>query len=268
MAIARINGISLSYDDYGAGEPVVMVTGTGVPGRIWRTHQVPALRAAGHRVITLDNRGIPPSDTGAGFTLDDMAADVAGLIEFLGLAPCRVVGFSLGAMIVQELLVARPDLVSRAVLMATTGRADGLTTAVAEAEIELAASGSKPPARYTAVVSALQNLSPRTLSDEDRLKDWLDIFEISAVDLSAIRPQLGLQIIPDRRPAYRAITCPCLVIGFADDLITRPHLGREVADSITGAEYVVVDGCGHFGYLERPDEVNAAIVSFFARPGR
>jgi pimeloyl-ACP methyl ester carboxylesterase len=264
MAVARINGINLSHDSYGSGAPVLLVTGTGAPGRMWRTHQVPALRAAGYRVITMDNRGIPPTDLcPGGFTLDDMVADVAGLIEFLGVGPCRVVGFSLGAIIVQELLLARPELVSQAVLLATAGRADAFSAELSSAEIELCDSGVKLPSRYAAVVAAMQNLSPRTLSDPDKLRDWLDIFELSAVDLAAIRPQLGLQIIPDRRPHYRKISCPCLVVGFGDDVIVRPHLAREVAESIPGALYREIADCGHFGYLERPDEVNAAMVSFF-----
>jgi pimeloyl-ACP methyl ester carboxylesterase len=163
MPIARINGINLSYDEYGAGEPVVLVMGTGAPGRMWRTHQVPALKSAGYRVITFNNRGIPPTDVSPeGFTLDDMAADVAGLIEHLGAAPCRVVGFSLGRIIVQELLVARPELVRQAVLMASSGRADTLIAAMTAAELDLCDSGVKLPPRYAAYMQAVQSLSPET----------------------------------------------------------------------------------------------------------
>jgi pimeloyl-ACP methyl ester carboxylesterase len=265
MPTAMINGITLGFDDYGMGEPVVMVTGTGAPGRIWRTHQVPALRAAGHRVITVDNRGMPPSDPcPEGFTLDDMAADVAGLIEHLGLAPCRVVGFSLGASIVQELLVARPDVVRQAVLMAPTGRADDLVSAMTVAELALCDSGVKLPPRYAAYVNAIQNLSPETLNDGDTLRDWLDVFEMTAVDMSAFRGQLELQTTADRLGAYARITCPCLVIGFSDDLVIRPHLSREVAAVIPGGAYVEIPGCGHYGYLEKPHAVNAIMLDFFA----
>lgn len=266
MALARVNGIALSYDDYGTGDPVVMVTGTGAPGRIWRTHQVPALRAAGHRVITVDNRGIPPTDPGPGpFTLADLVADVAALIEHLGVAPCGVVGFSLGAIVVQELLVSRPDLIRQAVLIATKARTDPFGSAVTAADIELADSGVSVPPRYLAVVTAMQNLSPRTLDDEERMRDWLDVLELSAVTPAAIRSQLGLQLITDRRPQYRRIDRPCLVIGFGDDLVTRPALCREVAECIPGAVYHEIAGCGHYGYLERPDEVNEAIVDFLGR---
>ncbi|MFF7474788.1 alpha/beta fold hydrolase [Streptomyces sp. NPDC008092] len=269
MPVARVNGINLGYDDHGAGEPVVMVTGTGAPGRVWRTHQVPALKAAGYRVITLDNRGIPPTDPcPEGFTLDDMAADVAGLIEHLGVGPCRVVGYSLGGIIVQELLLARPGLVTEAVLIASSGRADEALSAMAAADIELSDSGVKLPPRYAAYTHAVQNLSPRTLNDDEQLRDWLGIFEMALIDLSAVRPQLGLDVIRDRLPAYRAIDRPCLVIGFADDLVVRPHLCREVAERIPGAVYTEIPDCGHYGYLERPAAVNAAIIDFFGRRTR
>ncbi|MFF3641296.1 alpha/beta fold hydrolase [Streptomyces sp. NPDC002564] len=265
MPIARINGTRLGYDTYGHGEPVVMVTGTGAPGRIWRTHQVPALTAAGHRVITLDNRGIPPSDPCPdGFTLADMAADIAGLIEHLGEGACRIVGYSLGAVAVQELLLARPGLVHRAVLMATSGRTDALTAAMTAADVELGDSGGKLPPRFAAYVQALQNLSPRTLNDEERLRDWLAVLEMSAVDPAGARGQLALQLIPDRLAAYRHISRPCLVIGFQDDLVIRPHLSREVARSIPGSSYTEIPGCGHYGYLERPEAVNSAITGFLA----
>ncbi|ATL32461.1 alpha/beta fold hydrolase [Streptomyces formicae] len=265
MPIATRDGISLGYEEYGTGEPVVMVTGTGAPGRMWRTHQVPALTAAGHRVITLDNRGIPPSDPcPEGFTLADMAADVARLIEHVGAGPCRVVGYSLGALAVQELLLARPGLVRQAVLMATSGRTDALTAAMTAADLELSDGDGKLPTRFAAYVKALQNLSPRTLNDEERLRDWLAVFEMSAVDPAGARGQLGLQLIPDRRPAYRRITTPCLVIGFQDDLVVRPHLSREVARSIPGSSYAEIPGCGHYGYLENPAAVNSAIVDFFS----
>ncbi|MFD7667661.1 alpha/beta fold hydrolase [Streptomyces sp. NPDC059788] len=270
MPVVRTNGVSLAYEEYGTGEPVVMVTGTGAPGRVWRAHQVPALTAAGYRVITFDNRGIPPNDhPGQCFTLDDMATDLAGLIAHVSPGPCHVVGFSLGSVVVQELLVARPGLVGRAVLMASIGRADTLVRAMAEAEIDLCDSGAALPPRYAAYVQALQYLSGDTLGDPERLQGWLDVFEMTAsAGLAAARGQLGLQVIPDRRAAYRNIRCPCLVIGFGDDRIVRPNLSREVAECIPGAAYTEISGCGHFGYLEKPDAVNSAITGFLAGRGR
>ncbi|WP_446045731.1 alpha/beta fold hydrolase [Streptomyces olivaceus] len=268
MAWATVNNIRVHYESHGAGEPVLMVMGSGSRGRVWQLHQVPALTAAGYRVITFDNRGIPPTDECAdGFTVDDMVADTAALIEYLGLGPCILVGTSMGAQIVQELALSRPALVKKAVLMATRGRADALRRAMAEAEIELYESGVRLPPRYDAVIRATQNLSPRTLADPQQVGDWLDLFEMSAPASPGDRVHMGFSAMPDRRAAYRDISRPCRVISFADDMITPPHLGREVAEAIPGASFELIAGCGHYGYLEDPDTVNKAIIEFIRQEG-
>jgi pimeloyl-ACP methyl ester carboxylesterase len=263
MALAQINGIQLGYDEYGSGDPVLFLSGTGTPGRVWRTHQVPALTQAGFRVITMDNRGIPPSDTRADFVLADMVADTAGLIVRLGIGPCRVVGFSMGAMIAQELLVAHPELVTQAVLMATRGRTDELSAAASEAELELFDSGIKLPPSYEAVTNVLRGFSPVTLRNERLVRDWLDVFELYPLSLTASRSQLAADLIPDRRPAYRTVETECLVLAYADDLMTPPHLVREVAESLPRASYREIPDCGHYGHLENPSAVNSAILEFF-----
>ncbi len=266
MTTARINGINLNFDQYGRGEPVVLVAGTGSPGRVWKSFQVPALMAAGYHAITFDSRGVPPTDACVdGFTLGDMVADTAALIEHLGVGRCRIVGFSLGAIIVQELLLARPELISQAVLMATRGRTDELSTTLSLAEIELLDGGVKLPWRYAAYVRLIQGFSARTLTDDRRVRDWLDVFELAPPDASLSREQLEVDMIPNRLGEYPRISTPCLVIGFSADLIMPPQLSREVSDRIPGSSYLEIPDCGHYGYLERPAAVNEAIVGFFGQ---
>ncbi|MEU0203573.1 MULTISPECIES: alpha/beta hydrolase [unclassified Streptomyces] len=265
MPSTTIDGVRIHYDDTGHGEPVLLVMGRGARGRAWHLHQVPALVEAGHRVVTFDNRGVPPSDEcPGGFTVDDLVADTAGLIEHLGLAPCRVVGVSMGAYVVQELMLRRPRLVRQGVLMATRGRTDALRSATAAAERALHDSGVVLPPAYAAWVRALRNLSPATLDDEQRVQDWLELFELAPEPTGpGVRAQLDLEVPEGRLDAYRAIDVPCLVIGFADDLVLPPRLSREVAEAVPGALYQEIKGCGHYGYLERPDEVNRVLLEFF-----
>jgi pimeloyl-ACP methyl ester carboxylesterase len=263
MPFAAVNGIKLHYDDYGGGAPVILIAGSGAPGRIWKTYQVPALIGAGYRVITVDNRGIPPSDQPAGCTIDDMQADIVALIDYLQIRPCRAVGVSLGAIIVQELLARHAGLLHQAVLMGTRGRTDALGAALATAEVELLSGSTVIPARYDAVMRALYSLSPRTLNDETQIRDWLDIFAISSADLAPARAHVGLDMIDDRLEAYRSITTPCLIMAFEHDLLTRPALCREVANHIRGSSYLEIPDCGHLGYLEDPSRVNSSILEFF-----
>ncbi|MGW7276062.1 alpha/beta fold hydrolase [Streptomyces sp. NPDC054864] len=266
MPIARVNGINLSFEVTGNGEPVVMVMGTGASGRAWHLHQVPALVAAGYQVITFNNRGIAPTDACAeGFTVDDLVADTAALAEHLGLGPCRFVGTSLGAHVVQELALARPGTVTQAALLATRGRKDVLRETRDLAIRELHDSGVELPPKYVAVVRAMEFLSPATLDDDTAVKDWLELFEMAPVaDGPGYRAQLGVTMAPGRLAAYRGIRVPTLVVGFADDLVLPPHLSREVADAVPGARYAEIKNAGHYGYLEQPDQVNDVLLRFFA----
>ena len=68
----------------------------------------------------------------------------------------------------------------------------------------------------------------------------------------------------NRLPAYRGISAPVLVVGFGDDLVTPPHLGREVADALPNGRYVQIPDAGHLGFFERPEIVNEAMLKFFA----
>jgi pimeloyl-ACP methyl ester carboxylesterase len=262
---ADVNGVRLHYEDMGAGEAVVLVMGQGARGRAWHLHQVPALVAAGYRVVTFDHRGIPPSDAcPAGFTVQDLVADTAALAAHLGITPCRFVGVSMGAYVVQELLLARPELVVQGVLMATRGRTDPARAAQARAERALHDSGVTLPPAYAAWVRAVRNLSPATRADADRLADWLELFEFAPEPAGpGARAQLDLTVPEGRLAAYRAIDRPCLVIGFADDAVLPPHLAREVAEAIPSAGYREIEDCGHYGYLERPEAVNRALTEFF-----
>ena len=82
----------------------------------WQFSILPGLVDAGYRVITFDNRGMAPSDAPpAPYTVAEMADDTAALIEHLGLAPCHVAGYSLGAWIVETLAADRPELCVRSV---------------------------------------------------------------------------------------------------------------------------------------------------------
>ena len=121
MPHATVNGISIDYATAGDGPPVLLICGTGQPADLWFA-QVADLAAAGHTVITFDNRGCGRSEAPpAPYLVSDMAADTAALIEHLGLGPCDVIGYSLGGYIAQELAVTRAGLVRRLVLLAGAG---------------------------------------------------------------------------------------------------------------------------------------------------
>ncbi|SNY72999.1 alpha/beta fold hydrolase [Paractinoplanes atraurantiacus] len=253
----------LHYAEAGHGPGVLLLAGNGARGRTWHLHQVPALVEAGYRVVTYDARGLPPSDTPDVVTMADLVADAATLIERLDLGPCRIAGSSMGARVAAELCLERPDLVDRAVLMATFGRRSAYQAAMTAAERSLQAAGIELPDAYLAVVRAAFNLSPRTLADDRQAQDWLDVFQIPLPGAAGTPSRQEAGAEEDRLKAYGGIESPCLVVGFADDLIAPANGGREVARAIPGARYAEIPDAGHYGYLEQPERLNAELLTFF-----
>jgi pimeloyl-ACP methyl ester carboxylesterase len=262
MPYAFTNGIRLAYERSGQGERVLLIMGQAAAGRVWRLYQTPALTRAGYQAITFDNRGIPPSDVPPGkYSIEDMVADTAGLIEALDAAPCRIVGVSLGAIIAQELAISAPNLVRCAVLIATKSRSDAARAAMEKAGRAMLESDVRFPADYEAAATVFRVLSPATLNDDLAASLWMETFQLPSRRETA-RGQAWADAGRDRREALRAVSAPSRVIAFADDLITPPHLAAEVAEAIPDCDVVEIPSCGHFGYLERPDEVNSAIIEF------
>jgi pimeloyl-ACP methyl ester carboxylesterase len=255
----------LAYDDRGSGDPILFIAGAGGAGRTWHLHQVPVFQRARYRVITFDNRGIGATEKQGEFTTAKMVADTAGLIDELVGGPVRLVTVSMGSYIAQELMVSRPELVSQAVLLATRGRLDRTRAFFNLSDTVRLDSGVQLPPEYQAKVRMMESFSPKTLNDDRLAGEWIEMFTIFPNKATpGARAQLGVAPHTDRLAAYRSITAEVLVIGFADDLVTPPHLGAEVADAIPNGRYLEIPDAGHLGFIERPDVVNAAILEFFA----
>lgn len=263
MPYVSTNGIRLSYERAGSGEPVLMIMGQAAGGNVWSMYQVPALTKAGYEVITFDNRGVSPSDVPPGdYSLADLVADTAGLIEALDIGPCRLVATSLGGFVATELAISRPDLVRCCVLIALRARSDALRRALSASESLLLRDGIRLPASYEAPMHVIQMFSRATLNDEATVAMWLDIYEMSAARRAAASGQDTIDLDSDRTESLAAVPVPCRVIAFSEDLMCPPHLVAEVAEAIPDCDYVEVGPCGHVGYLERPEEVNSAIIEF------
>ena len=257
--------MNLAFDDRGSGEPVLFIAGRGGAGRTWHLHQVPVFTRAGYRCVTFDNRGIGATENAEGFTTETMVGDTAELIERLGIGPVRIVGVSMGSYIAQELMVARPELVTSAVLMATRGRHDRTRDLFWQGELAIADAKVQLPIEFEAKVRLLESFSPKTLNDDNAVRDWIDMFTMwPQTPTPGGRTHLFIAPQGSRLAAYQSVTTPVLVIGFADDVVLPSYLGREVANAMPNGRFLEIPGTGHLGFIEKPEVVNTAILNFFA----
>src|SRR5262249_18293151 len=94
MATAAVNGITIEYQDEGSGPPLVLVHGHPFDRSMWAP-QVAVFAASGWRVIAADLRGYGKTTVVPGVTLlDTFAADVSGLLDYLGLDEVVLGGLS------------------------------------------------------------------------------------------------------------------------------------------------------------------------------
>jgi pimeloyl-ACP methyl ester carboxylesterase len=264
VPIARLPGCQLEYAAYGRGDPVLLIPPAGTRMAVWSRFQIPALIQAGFRVITVENRGsesgpslMPSTDLG------DYVGDCAAFITALDLAPCRLVGASLGAMVAQELTLAYPMLVRGAALLGTRSRTDMFRARLARAHAaRMTAPSLPPPSELEILTQMAQIFSSETLSDDRKAADWYEVIKAFPLRGPGPAAQYLATIIEDRRTALHGIGRPCLVVGFSEDRLTPPAQCRETADAIPACLYAEIAGCGHFGFMERPDAVNEVLVSF------
>lgn len=105
-----VNGGEIEYEVRGAGEPVLLIHGTGVAATFWTVMEAPAL--AGYKLIRMHRRGFAGSSrTPVPFSLKDHAADARALLEGLGISKAHIVGHSVGAMVSLQLALDAPALV-------------------------------------------------------------------------------------------------------------------------------------------------------------
>jgi pimeloyl-ACP methyl ester carboxylesterase len=117
--VVRINGINIAFRLQGDGPPLVLIMGYRLSSVAWPVKLVEAL-AKNFTVITFDNRGTGQSDKPLnGYALANMARDVAGLLDEIGIESTYVLGYSMGGAIAQEFTRQFAHRVAGLILCAT-----------------------------------------------------------------------------------------------------------------------------------------------------
>ena len=263
-----VGEIDVAYNTLGeaSGPPVVLISGLGAQLIAWDDAFCQQLVDRGLFVIRFDNRDVglsshladrPTSDPSAetagaapaaSYTLAQMAADTAGLIENLGLGSAHVVGISLGGMIAQILAIEHPERVrSLTLIMSTTGHNEvGQPTDAARALFLLPPVITREGAMDRAVHFNRIAASPAYPTEVTELRDRAVRAFDRAFNPQGVARQLAAAITtPDRTEDLRRLDLPTLVIHGAEDPVIAVSGGQATAEAIPGAELLVIDGMGH-----------------------
>ncbi len=115
MPKVKVGDINMYYEIHGQGEPLIFINGWNMCQVLFYKH-VPVF-AQEYRVITFDNRGAGKSDApDVPYSLEMMAADLAGLLDVIGIKEAHFLGHSMGARIAEEMALSFPERVSNLIL--------------------------------------------------------------------------------------------------------------------------------------------------------
>ena len=268
--MSNLQAVAVAHERRGRGEPVLLIAGTGYPGRTWFGPFVTVLSEQ-RTVYTYDHRGTGSTPgTPGDYSTRLLAADAARLIESEIGRPALVLGHSMGGRVAQWLALDRPDLVESLVLVATgtgTGdRRDGL--GVPRSAIEgLMALG------YEGYVRELQR---STFFTPEFLISRPDVVGMLGERFWAERPSFDEYLkhvqarqLHDTTDVVHTITAPTLVlVGEHDTHVggTGSHFNQSVAlhESISGSAFTVISDAKHGVFWEQPDAVLEALLHWAA----
>jgi pimeloyl-ACP methyl ester carboxylesterase len=282
------NGVTLCWDSFGDPDhpPLILIAGMASQMIAWDDEFCEQLAARRFHVIRFDNRDVGQStwldsagmpDTlramtrawlrqpvEAPYRLEDMASDVTGLMDALGIRQAHVVGASMGATIAQTMAIRHPErMLSMTSIMSTTGDPD-------------------LPRANSAALAAVMRPMPLTL--ERYVEQYVDTWKTLRVGRfpeeeardrtravrnhgrglnpsGAARHLVAILASGTRKEALRAVSVPTAVIHGALDPLVPLAAGRQTAETIPGAELFVLKEMGHAMPLPLWPEIIERIVS-------
>ena len=263
------SGIQIHYEDHGAGQPVVLIHGYPLSGRAW-DRQVPALLAAGYRVITYDRRGFGQSSQPViGYDYDTFAADLDTLLEHFDLRDAILVGHSMGTGEVTRYLghygsarVAKGVLVAPIppFLLQTPDNPDGVPQALFDGFA--AAARADTPAWMKGFLDTFYNIDTlrgTLVSDQAFQASWNLAVTASATAAVACIPTWAT----DFRDDLPKIDVPMLAVqGDADQVLPLDKTGKRLPGLIKDVQLTVVEGGPHAIPWTHAAQVNAALLEF------
>jgi pimeloyl-ACP methyl ester carboxylesterase len=228
------------------------------------------LAARGFRVIRFDNRDIGKSSKMTGgkrltpvellklrflkipvaapYRLLDMAKDVIGLMDALGIESAHIVGASMGGMIAQELAISFPQRVrSLTSIMSTTGNPKVPPPTREAAAILMA----PPPATKEEYYARFAQTWKILRAGSFPLDESLDRARAERTYARGLSPAgVGRQFRAilasgNRKQRLASVKAPTLVIHGTVDPLVRPEGGKDTAASISGAKLLMIEGMGH-----------------------
>ena len=253
MPILELPDARIAYDLAGSGPPIVFLHGVGSNRQTWRA-QIEAFSAT-HTAVAIDARGYGDSWTRPDtVSMARFAADTAAVIRAVAGGHAHVCGLSMGGIVALHLWRDHPEVVLSLVLAdswawhpAAAAGQDARLAAIDANDMANLARIRMPAVYGPGAAPSLVHRGVETFASLDKSVYRAATAELWGVDMGEVAG---------------SVTVPTLVLVGEHDSIAPPHLSRELAGLIPGAQFVVIPDAGHLPNEENPAAFNQAVRSF------
>ena len=272
MPKVKANNIEIEYDTFGdpSSKPLLLIMGIRAQMIRWEKEFCEKFVEKGFYVIRFDNRdvGLSTKFDEAGepdimklymklakgeriesvYTLNDMADDAAGLLSALGIDKAHICGASMGGAIAQIFAYRHPSrILSLTSIMSSTGNPD---LPGPKPEVLKLLNLPTPTTREAIIEDRVTRLriyhGPCFPFDEEKWREFANIsYERSYYPPGYSRQFVAIRATGNIKPALSSIRVPTLVIHGSEDPLVPVEGGKDTAEAISGAEFLIIEGMGH-----------------------
>lgn len=246
------------------GTTVVLLHGAFGAKDYWR-YQIKALVQAGYRVVAWDAPGYGLSPLPSEFSIDLCAKALGALLEAAGGQRNIVVGHSMGGMIAQRTWLHARPMIHGYVLSATSaafGQPDGDWQKEFVRQRVAPLDAGRSIADYT---PEMLRTMMKTGADGEGVE--LLITTVQRMREETFRAAIAAIAGFEGRALLASMDVPVLCLAGEHDATAPAAVMQKMAQKIAGAEFQVMNGVGHFGWAEQPEDFNALLLDFLARRG-
>ncbi len=257
----QANGIHIGYEEWGAGNPVVLLHAFPCNRSMWASQISALTQSQQFRIIIPDFRGFGESDVPEGpYLMETLAADIAALLDALQVEACVLGGLSMGGYVAFAFYRSYRARVRALILADTRPQAD---TEARRASREETAQLAEREGSHAVVERLLPSmLTPATQQEPTGTLARLRAMMEAATPTGIAGALRGMALRPDSTDLLPQIACPTLVLVGEEDHLTPPADMQFMAEHIPDARFITIPRAAHLANLEQPEAFNQALIAF------
>jgi aminoacrylate hydrolase len=252
------DGARLAVHTSGHGRDLVLVTGLGGTAAFWQP--LAQILEPHFRITRFDQRGIGQSDRGTDdVDIARLASDTLAVLEHVDARNALVLGHSTGGVILQDLVLRKPERVAGLVLSGTWARPNRYMTELFRSRLQILHTA---PEEYAAMGAFLGNPPDYLNANWATLENARKSAPKSPAQQKVVAERIAALLAFDRSSEIGSITLPTMIQGAEDDLIVPAFLQRELSGLMPRAQLAMLPSGGHFFPVSRSQECAEQLLTW------